>query len=322
MKTSTRLLYVFCAGLMFSPVEAMTTKTVDILDVHRYSLTHRSMPDTNYVIHAATFSSKAYADRYKKYVSKKTQKPIRIEHLKNRYYVYVGPFKTLYAMAQVGHKITAKNKIHKNTGSVSTKMQTKSSGVWKDMTPTKMYKTGPYVGISAGPQFNFSGLPTIYNTFEGTVSAGFGHVWENRLYLAGEIFGADGKKLKSYPASNSGYTIQSNWSAGVDILPGYMISDTVLGYLRLGWVQTDFNLATGTQGQATFAAASTKGGISNPRHVSTNAWQVGLGAQTNLYKNLDVRAEYIFSLYDNLSLIGKPQVSQINVGLLYQFDRF
>ncbi|MDP3705993.1 MAG: outer membrane beta-barrel protein [Legionellaceae bacterium] len=203
-------------------------------------------------------------------------------------------------------------------GSVNTNAKPIHTGVWKDM-DQPLYRTGPYVGASVGPQSNISGLPTVYSALEGTVSAGWGHMWTRRFYLAGEIFGADSKKLKSYPANPTGYTIQSNWSAGADIIPGYMITDTFLGYLRLGWVKTDFNIATDVTGQASFAATSYTSSYYS-RHMNVNGWQVGVGGQTNILKNLDLRAEYIFSLYNSVILIGKPQVSQFNVGLVYKFD--
>jgi len=219
----------------------------------------------------------------------------------------------------VKHTVTSKQ-VRTPRHVYTTSTSTTTKGVWKDMVVAQpLYRTGPYVGASVGPQWNISSAPTVFQTLEGTVSAGWGHLWTNRFYLAAEAFGADGKKLKSYPANPSGYTIQSNWSAGVDVIPGYMLTDTFLGYLRLGWVQTDFNIAADESGQATFATTSYVNSYYT-RHMNTNGWQVGVGGQTNVYRNLDLRAEYIFSLYNRLILINKPQVSQFNVGLVYKFE--
>lgn len=392
MKFGAKLLILTGAWFFLSSAEAMNTKIVNVYGVHKYSMHHNTVAGTNYVIEAGVFSYKVYADQYKKYLSTKTNKPIRVEKSKNRYYVYVGPFNDIRTMDRVSQELIKKEKKHsllqamhsalkplspimpvqktevikteakkeqsifapfkrmlpdttspvvrKPVANSVTKPYTissktmekvpnkygkysnnpkKTTAVWKDMEQNHSLKSGPYVGASIGPQFNISGLPTTYDALEGTISAGWAQIFTNRLYLAGEIFGSDGKKLKSYPASASGYTIQSNWSAGADVLPGYMIMDYVLGYLRLGWVQTDFNLTATTQGQQTFAATSNKGGISNPRHVNLNAWQVGFGGEVNIYKNLDIRAEYIFSLYNSAILINKPQVNQVNLGLLYRF---
>ena len=41
----------------------------------------------------------------------------------------------------------------------------------------------------------------------------------------------------------------SGWSIGGDLIPGYLINDHVLGYLRLGGVSTQFNAADTNQGE-------------------------------------------------------------------------
>lgn len=173
----------------------------------------------------------------------------------------------------------------------------KKTAVWKDMNmaTAPAYKTGIYIGASVGPQWNISGTPAAYSGLEGTLSIGLGHLW-NRLYLAGEFFGGSSINLKNY-LSTSGYSIRSTSSYGGDFIPGFMITDTFLGYLRIGGLQTRFN----------------------DLMVNSNAWQIGVGGQTNVYGNLDLRAEYIFSLYDRVPNLGRPQVSQFNVGLTYKF---
>ena len=156
------------------------------------------------------------------------------------------------------------------------------------------FAMGPYVGASVGVRINGSGAPASYYGGEGTLSLGYGHLW-NRFYLAAELVGGESTTLRNLP--NSPSDMLSGWSLGGDLIPGYLINDKVLGYLRLGGVSTQFNMANVNQG----------------------AWQVGLGGQTNLNTNLDLRGEYIYSQYQAIEAMGTPHSSQFNLGLVYKF---
>lgn len=157
-----------------------------------------------------------------------------------------------------------------------------------------LYAVGPYVGASVGARTNASGSPAIYGGVEGILSAGYGHMW-NRFYLAGEFFGGESAQVRN--AINNQSDMQSGWSIGGDLIPGYLINDRVIGYLRLGGVSTQFNGADTNQG----------------------AWRLGGGAQTTLYKNLDLRGEYIFSQYQTIQSMGTPYSNQFNLGIVYKF---
>ena len=183
------------------------------------------------------------------------------------------------------------------------------------MGPTKApctayeFKAGPYIGASIGPRIALSGVPLTYIGAQGTLSAGWGHIWKQRYYLAAEIYGANSAKLKNYGRFNQGvtsYTLQPTWDYGVDLMPGLMINDTTLGYARVGFEQTRMilNSALGSTG------------------VNADGWRVGGGLQTNVYKNLDLRAEYIFTDYGTLTHYANAgnQFAMLgNLGLVYKF---
>lgn len=162
--------------------------------------------------------------------------------------------------------------------------------------PTYQYLTGPYLGLSAGVRNNYTGAPVVYKGLEGTISAGYSALLTPSFYLAGEIFAGDSIKLKDYKAAD-GSGAKSTWSYGISLLPGYMITDHVLGYVRLGGLNTRFS----DQG------------------TTKSAWQVGVGGQTNVYENWDIRGEYVYSNYSKVSAIGKVQVDQFNLGVVYKF---
>lgn len=181
-----------------------------------------------------------------------------------------------------------------------------------------LFKTGPYVGASFGFQDNTGKAPATaaYQAVSGTLSAGAGQMFTRRFYLAGEFFGGDNVKAKTFGPGVNGYLVDSAWNYGGDIIPGYMITDTVLAYLRIGVIRNQFL----TKPDAKISQYPAGSQYSRRMTRVKNGWQIGAGTQTNLYKNLDARAEYIFSyfhgIYNNNT---KSDINQVNLGLVYKF---
>jgi opacity protein-like surface antigen len=161
---------------------------------------------------------------------------------------------------------------------------------------TARFGSGAYLGLSVGARTNYTRTPVVYKGLEGTLSLGYAEMLAPNFYLAGELFGGDSAQLVNYRdiASNG---VRSTWSYGFDLIPGVLLTDSVLGYLRAGVVRTRFN----NQGS------------------NANAWQAGLGMQTNVAANWDLRLEYIYSIYRSVNLIGNPNSDQYNLGLVYKF---
>lgn len=295
------------AGLcLLNATNAAASKTIVVYDVNHYHAQRMShAAHVNYLLSMGAYHSRAYAEQRKRELSKKTHVPVRVvpaKHLQHTYFVFVGPFHDVNTMIRVGRQLgqSQPHVVIPRRQAVNTVPVVRVMPGWKDMPVSRVsYETGPYVGGSLGIQLNTTSTPTAYRGFDGTLSFGWGHLWTPRFYLAAEIFGSgDNDVLSNYKSSTTGNSARSSWSMGVDAIPGYMITDTVLAYARLGGVRSRFN-AMG---------------------VEKNGWQVGFGGQTNVYKNLDLRAEYIYSLYTNIAGLGRPQVDQFNLGLVYQFD--
>lgn len=174
---------------------------------------------------------------------------------------------------------------------------------------THEFVSAPYIGASVGARVNFAGGisnssllygfgPTVYAGVEGTLSGGYALTFKQRWYLAVEIFGADSAKagnLRRY-ATNVG--VQSNWSYGIDAIPGVILTDGMLAYLRVGGLGTNFN-----------NISANKGG-----------WQLGAGGQVNLTRNWDLRAEYVYSQYSSVGpAIRNIYANQFNFGVIYKF---
>lgn len=165
--------------------------------------------------------------------------------------------------------------------------------------PVEVYTAGPYVGLSVGPRINVSGSPSVAEEFTGILSAGYGALWDQTYYLAGEVFVQDSAKLKSWD-NYYGASGRDTWGAGLSVLPGYMLTPHVLGFLRLGWEESHFtNTATSN---------TNKGG-----------WIVGLGGQTNIVQNWDLRGEYDYTQYNRVTNVGKVLSHQFVLGLVYKF---
>lgn len=175
--------------------------------------------------------------------------------------------------------------------------------------PTYTYMTGPYVGASLGSRNNYGGDPAVFRGVDLNVSAGYGMLLSPAFYLAGEAFALWTANVKDMTATDfSGNTVsaKSTYSWGLSLIPGYMLTEHVLGYVRLGGIRTRFN---GTN------VSDTEWG-----------WQVGPGIQVPLDANWDMRAEYMVTRYGKVCTSGfNPNYSfntasdVFNLGVVYKF---
>ncbi|MDR3478111.1 MAG: outer membrane beta-barrel protein [Gammaproteobacteria bacterium] len=162
-------------------------------------------------------------------------------------------------------------------------------------TGVALANSAPYFGISAGEQtntnkyFNYRGIP-------GQLFVGYGANVGQGFYLAGEVIGTFGTGT----IVDNG--MKSTWGYGLSIIPGIMISEHTMGYLRAGVIRTQFQ-------PKTTGSKAVSGG------------QFGVGMQTSLMQNWDVRGEYTYSSYSSLNGAGgSPASDMFTLGLIYKFD--
>ncbi len=169
--------------------------------------------------------------------------------------------------------------------------------------PVNTFGVGPYVGLSVGDRTNYSGTPVTFKGIDGNLSLGYSGLFNSSFYLAGEVFGIATANVKDFTnviyRPQQTVSAKSSWGYGASILPGYMLTDTVLGYLRAGAIRTRFN--------------------GDNANVNETGWQVGLGGEAQLMPYLDVRGEYIYTSYGTVASIGKTSSDQANLGLVYKF---
>jgi opacity protein-like surface antigen len=177
--------------------------------------------------------------------------------------------------------------------------------------PSCQFLAGPYLGLSIGSRTNwqrrsdshfhhFRGVrdfdaddPTVvvggfghgnrhdggYNFFKGfsgIASIGYGMMVNPMFYVAGEFFAGDTARLSNKHNND----IRSTWDYGFDVIPGVLVADCVLGYVRGGVIRTQF-----------------KGHDNRGR----TGWRVGLGGETQIVQNWDARLEYIYNQYGKSS---------------------
>jgi len=188
------------------------------------------------------------------------------------------------------------------------------SAILAATTSIAIANTAPYVGAGLGIITNTSsnfadaskkdgnkttifGHPSNFRGVPLNVFAGYGGVITQRFYLAGEFSGT----IATAEISDD-HGLKTNYGYGVSILPGYMLTDHTLGFVRGSVVRSRFSDVGKTQ----------TGG------------QVGVGLQTTLTQNIDVRGEYDYTSYgsfnNSIGNISSPSSDAFNAALIYKFD--
>ena len=158
--------------------------------------------------------------------------------------------------------------------------------------------SAPYVGASLGIVNNstssgvVNGAAGVFRGLPFNVFAGYGGLLDQGFYLAGELTGT----LGTGEISNAN-GLKTTYGYGASIIPGVQLSDHTLAFARAGVVRSRFSSVN---------AMSTGG-------------QVGLGLQTSLTQNVDLRGEYDFTAYRSVSTVGAPRSDAFTVGLVYKF---
>jgi opacity protein-like surface antigen len=148
---------------------------------------------------------------------------------------------------------------------------------------------GPYVGVGLGVanKGSFTGL--VDNFF-----AGYGKTIYNNYYLGGELFGNAG----SIALSGQQYNNRANYGLGASVIPGVMLTRDTMAYGRIGVKASQYH-------------------GSNSTHTGG---QLGLGVQTSIAQNWDVRGEYDYTGYGIINNFTKKATNQVGVGLVYKIS--
>lgn len=147
----------------------------------------------------------------------------------------------------------------------------------------------PYVGGSLGvTNLGIYSSGKVQAGAIGKLFGGYGSTFgmNKNTYLGGEL----NIDLAHYP-----YNTGAAYGLGASFIPGIMITKYTMMYGRIG-IETNRNIHSS---------------------ITYFGSQLGLGLQTNLAKNWDIRGEYVRVANVNGNVSGN---SQLNLGLVYKFD--
>lgn len=154
-----------------------------------------------------------------------------------------------------------------------------------------------YVGFDLGVRSNTTNVSNS-RSGEGDVFIGYGTSYSQSFFFAGEIL-AGSRLIVLSNNSSPGQSISTKYTYGASILPGAVISDHALGYLRLGMASTRFASQNGT----------VFGG------------QIGIGFQTMLSDCWDMRAEYDYTRYETVnSNSSHANSDEFKLGFVYKLE--
>lgn len=180
----------------------------------------------------------------------------------------------------------------------------------------------PYIGAGLGlnqQMFNdkWGSYTTNYGGTGGVVNVygGYGALVNKNIYLGGEILANTTtgvvEAVKS-SSDNSSLKFRTKYTYGASILPGYMLTDNTMVYARVGIVKTKFNVKSDLE---TIEDES--------ENTTVAGGQFGLGMQTKVARNMDLRGEYVYTNYNSFHSFGNKinaSSGQANVGVVYSFS--
>lgn len=154
---------------------------------------------------------------------------------------------------------------------------------------------GAYVGATVG-------VKTVTDTFTatrmapGSILAGYSANVAPNVYLGGEVF-AD---IGSIEISDSN-TLRTTYGIGASVMPGIMIADHTMGYVKAGVLHSHFTSL----------------------NKNANGGQLGLGMQADINSCWAVRTEYDYTAYQKINKSGlggfNPRGDEFKLGLIYKF---
>lgn len=136
---------------------------------------------------------------------------------------------------------------------------------------------------------------STYNGLNPHVAAGYS-TGDGTYYYAGEVFMMPLTFTLSSNQNNGAMSAKISRTYGISFIPGVMINQQWLCYLRASVVSSKF---------------------ASPNATRTGG-QGGLGFQTALNESWDMRVEYDYTAYKSIRGLGSVKTNEIGLGVLYR----
>ena len=152
-----------------------------------------------------------------------------------------------------------------------------------------------------GPSITLNNVTSSDASYRGVapkMSLGFGDMLSSTFYMGAELNATPGSILiQNNYTSGSNENVRTTASYGADLIPGIKLNDSSMIYGRLGAVNTNFT--------------------AQDKHV----WgaQAGVGIQTALSQDWDIRGEYDFTGYRSISNVGSAKSDSFAIGVIHKF---
>lgn len=159
----------------------------------------------------------------------------------------------------------------------------------------------------------------------GGLFVGYGQYFSNDFYLGGELLGNYNGTDQTISSGNDndGDSWQTKAKAkgtwGLAAIPGLKLNDTTLGYFRVGYDWTKFEL----NGNAANAGGAS---VSGSKSSTQGGFDFGVGLETLVYQNWSVKTEYNHIWYNSFNTSNSvtstsldPSDNQFTLGVLYHF---
>lgn len=148
-----------------------------------------------------------------------------------------------------------------------------------------------------GPALTYQHSTADNYSFEGISPLLFGGygTWLDNFYIAAEAFVA----AKAIELGNDDDdTLRTGVTYGLSILPSINLDNTLLAFVRLGYLRAKFT------------------------HLDTQegAYQLGLGAETSLFTCWKVRLEYNYVPFRSVETVGTIQGNFVTLSFVYRMD--
>lgn len=206
---------------------------------------------------------------------------------------------------------------------------------------------GTYIGANFGYELQ-KRASNVSSTFNGYIASmqennysqgvragallGYGFKVDDAIVLGFELHASLNRPTQTQsinltdPLNNSvtiDFSNKQKYAYTADVKPGFMLNNNTIVFLDLGFSRSRFEAIS----NVTAAGATTT--LVN-RNTSLNGLEYGLGVDTNIGENLDLRFEFLQTSYASMALLNqanitwgdKPTTNEFNVNLIYNIGHW